>query len=145
MRITRHEEFEMAHVLPDYPGGCGNLHGHSYKIEVTLEGPQNFDQWGMILDFNTFKIFIKDTIPDHKFAYNAKDTSPIEKDILAVLNKYGCATEGYPFCTTAENMCKYFAENIDSKLKSHGWSNLNVVEVKLWETSNSYAQYVKED
>ena len=112
MRITRHEEFEMAHVLPDYPGGCGNLHGHSYKIEVTLEGPQNFDQWGMILDFNTFKIFIKDTIPDHKFAYNAKDTSPIEKDILAVLNKYGCATEGYPFCTTAENMCKYFAENI---------------------------------
>ena len=54
MRVTRHEEFETAHLLPGYDGPCGNLHGHSYKIEVTLEGPQNklFD---MVMDFKDLK------------------------------------------------------------------------------------------
>ena len=36
--VTRHEEFEAAHRLRDYDGACTNLHGHSYKIEVTVTG-----------------------------------------------------------------------------------------------------------
>ena len=144
MRITRHEEFEMSHILPGYPGGCKNLHGHSYKIEVTLEGPQDFNKWGMVLDFNFFKTIIKKVLPDHKFAYNNLNTSPIEKDLIEVLNKYGCDIVGYPFCTTAENMSKYFGETIESILRDEGY-NLSVVEVKLWETTNSYAHYIKEE
>jgi len=51
MRVTRHEEFETAHLLPGYNGPCGNLHGHSYKIEVTVEGPQHDNHFGMVMDF----------------------------------------------------------------------------------------------
>ena len=143
MRITRHEEFEMAHVLPNYPGGCGNLHGHTYKIEVTVEGPQDFDQWGMVLDFNTLKTILKSVLPDHKFVYNSKDTSDLERDVLVVLNKYNCQTVGYPFCTTAENMSTHFARVIEAMLQTIN-PQLEVAELKLWETTNSYAQYIKE-
>ena len=55
IKVTRHEEFEAAHLLPNYDGPCGNLHGHSYKIELTLEGPQNEDYYGMVMDFNDLK------------------------------------------------------------------------------------------
>lgn len=145
MKITRHEEFEVAHVLPDYPGACGNLHGHTYKIEVTVEGPQHEDNYGMVLDFNILKEVIKKVVPDHRFVYNNIRTSPLEKDILKVLNNYGCKSVGYPFCTTAENMSKYFSEAIEQILiKDYNITDVQVVEVKLWETTNSFAYYTKE-
>lgn len=144
MRITRHEEFEVAHILPDYLGPCGNLHGHTYKIEVTVEGPQDFEHWGMVLDFNKLKYIIKEVVPDHRFIYNSKDISPVEADIIEVLKKHNCRFIGYPFATTAENMVSYFAECIEKEI--HQFSNdINVVEVKLWETTNSYAQYIKKE
>lgn len=142
MRITRHEEFEVAHILPGYTGACGNLHGHTYKIEVTIEGKQDPHNWGMVLDFNILKQMIKKVVPDHRFIYNSKDTSDIEKDILEVLDKHNCKYVGYPFYTTAENMVSYFAEQLDNLLQETG---LYVAEIKLWETTNSYAQYIKEE
>ena len=145
MRICRHEEFEVAHVLPEYPGACGNLHGHTYKIEVTLEGPQDPSKWGMVLDFNILKKIIKEVVPDHRFIYNKLNTSPLEADLLDVLEEYNCLTVGYPFATTAENMCQYFATLIDSILiTKYGLTNVKVAEIKLWETTNSYAHYIKE-
>lgn len=144
MRVTRHEEFEMAHILPGYPGGCKNLHGHTYKIEVTIEGPQNEEKWGMVLDFNILKKVIKEVVPDHKFAYNSINPSNVEKDLLSVLNEYGCETVGFPFCTTAENMCQWFADVIEQKLiNEYDIFTIKVAEVKLWETTNSYATYLK--
>lgn len=139
MKVTRHEEFETAHLLPGYNGGCGNLHGHSYKIEVTLEGPQdeNFD---MVLDFKILKQIIKNTVPDHKFVYYEKDE--IGKQIAEVLDKYNLKYEVYPFHTTAENMVGYFAKEIDEKIKLN-YPNVDVAEVKLWETTNSYATWTR--
>lgn len=141
MRITRHEEFEVAHVLPEYPGPCGNLHGHTYKIEVTVEGPQKEKEWGMVIDFNVLKSIIKEVVPDHRFVYNSKNPSPLETEIVSVLDKYGCKIVGYPFATTAENMSQYFAQQINNKLKDY---EVEVVEIKLWETTNSFAHFIKE-
>ena len=138
MRICRHEEFEVAHVLPNYSGPCGNLHGHTYKIEVTVEGPQDPNSWGMVVDFNILKKIIKEVVPDHRFIYNNNKNNPLERDILQILNKYNCKTVGYPFDTTAENMSGYFAREIENKLKEVN-SDLSVAELKLWETTNSYA------
>lgn len=145
MRITRHEEFEMAHILPGYPGGCSNLHGHTYKIEVTIEGPQDSKKWGMVLDFNIFKQIIKRVIPDHCFVYNETIPEGIEKDLVEVLIQYNCKVIGYPFPTTAENMSKYFAEAIEKIIQiDYNLKDIEVVEIKLWETTNSYAHYIKE-
>lgn len=144
MRVTRHEEFEAAHLLPGYDGPCGNLHGHSYKIEVTVEGLQDLDYYGMVLDFNFLKEAIKNSVPDHRFIYNSANPSEVEKDIIEVLDKHGLLYVGYPFDTTAENMASHFAELINKYLQTKfGIVDLEVVEVNLWETTGSHATWRK--
>ncbi|MGM9543548.1 MAG: 6-pyruvoyl trahydropterin synthase family protein [Romboutsia timonensis] len=141
MRITRHEEFETAHLLPGYDGGCGNLHGHSYKIEVTVEGKQD-QPFDMVMDFKDLKKAIKEVIPDHRFVYY--DGDEISCKIAKILDEYNLKYVRYPFYTTAENMVGYFAELIDNYIKNElGYKNVDVVEVKLWETTNSYATWKK--
>lgn len=141
IRVTRHEEFETAHLLPGYNGGCGRLHGHSYKIEVTVEGPQT-EPWGMVVDFKDLKEAIKECVPDHKFVYCEADE--ISKDIATVLAKHNIECQVYSFMTTAENMVKYYAETIEKYIqRSLGYEYVEVIEVKLWETTNSYATYRK--
>lgn len=139
IKITRHEEFETAHLLPGYDGGCGRLHGHSYKIEVTVEGPQK-PPFGMVMDFKDLKKAIKAVVPDHKFVYCKDDD--ISKDIAEVLSKHNIQCQMYSFITTAENMAPYFAETINDYIHNElGYNDVNVVEVKLWETTNSHATY----
>ena len=140
-KVTRHEEFETAHLLPNYNGPCGNLHGHSYKIEVTVEGDSD-DGFGMIIDFNHLKKAIKECVPDHKFIFFEDDI--ISQEIIKVLDKYHLKYESYPFYTTAENMVEYFAYKIENYLHIN-YPNIYVVEVKLWETTNSYAVWRKEN
>ena len=143
MRVTKHVEFEAAHLLPGYHGGCGNLHGHSYKIEVTIEGKQDcaFD---MVIDFKLLKKAIEAVVPDHRFIL--MDGDEISEKIAKVLDEYDLKYVRYPFYTTAENMVGYFAELIDNYIKHElDCLEVDVVEVKLWETTNSYAFWRKED
>ena len=97
VRVTRHEEFELAHVLTGYNGDCGRLHGHEYRIEVTLEGPQT-DPFGMVLDFKDLKRVMKVVIPDHYFVYFEEDE--VGKDIASTLRRHGILSRSLPFVTT---------------------------------------------
>lgn len=142
MRITRHEEFEVAHLLPGYNGGCGRLHGHTYKIEVTVQGDQK-EQFDMVADFKIVKQAIKDVVPDHYFVYYKEDE--ISKKIADVLRSYNIDCIEYPFYTTAENMVTYYANTIEDILRNTYGLDVCIAEVKLWETTNSYATWKKED
>lgn len=144
MRITRHESFEMGHVLDGYNGGCGNSHGHSYNIEVTVEGPRHQDHFGMVMDFNDLKKAIKAIVPDHHFAVNNTKTEGYEYDLWQVSKKHGKAIREYPCVTTAENMVCIMAEELDRYIKEEmGYTDVDVVEVKLWETANSHVTWIK--
>lgn len=144
MRITRREEFEMSHVLDGYNGGCGNSHGHSYAIEVTVEGPRHQDNFGMVMDFKELKEAIKAIIPDHKFSVNNTKTEGYEYELWQVNKKYGKATMEFPCVTSAENMVEIFANQIDDYIKNTlNHPDVDVIEVKLWETTNSHATWVK--
>ena len=67
IKVTSHEDFEAAHLLPNYEGPCGHLYRHTYKIELTFEWPQKENYYCMIMDFNELKKNIKEIVPDHKF------------------------------------------------------------------------------
>ena len=55
--VTKHIDFDAAHVLPEgYNGKCRNLHGHTYKAYVTLTGPRNSSEFGMVVDFKLLVI-----------------------------------------------------------------------------------------
>lgn len=141
--VTRHEEFEAAHILDGYDGPCGNLHGHTYKFEVTLAGKTS-NNFGFICDFNIVKKIMKKVLPDHKFIANKcnVDEEGLEQDIVHILNKYHKDYVLYPFSPSAENMVKYFAKEIQKEFRLNKYTkNIKVIHAKLWETTNSFAEW----
>src|SRR5689334_20146482 len=61
--ITKRFHFEAAHILPGHRGKCARLHGHSYKLEVTLRGPVKDEPGvpdnGMVMDFSDVSDLVK--------------------------------------------------------------------------------------
>lgn len=110
--ITRIINFEAAHYLPKYDGPCVNMHGHTYTLEVEVQGYP--DKSGMICDFKEIKSVIQEeiiSICDHSVLNNS----------LSLSNP------------TAENMVSLFANKLIPKL--------NVIRIRLWETRNCYAEW----
>ena len=118
--VTKLFEFEACHHLPHYDGACHNLHGHSYKLEVTVSGQvsknENDPKCGMIIDFKDLKAIVKSVA--------------VDKYDHSYLNDF------FPN-PTAEIMVKQIAVDIISKLPR----NVYLVSCKLWETDTSYAEY----
>ena len=79
IRITKEFQFEMAHALLGYDGPCKNIHGHSYKLDVTVKGnvkagTEDSDE-GMVVDFGIIKKLVKELIVDefdHSLVLNEK-------------------------------------------------------------------------
>ena len=98
LRLTCVFNFDMAHVLLNYHGKCKNIHGHTYKLEVTVKGaPCNDDtspRKGMLIDFSDFKKLIQDeiiTVWDHALMIHQDSDSVLLnalKNNIEVLNSF---------------------------------------------------------
>ena len=66
IRVTKFYDFEMAHALWNYDGLCKNIHGHSYKLFVTVIGEpinnENDNKNGMVIDFSDLKKIVKEKL-----------------------------------------------------------------------------------
>ena len=66
LRLTRCFSFEMAHALEGYDGLCSGIHGHSYRLQVTIKGEQCNDpydpKYGMVMDFGLLKQIVGEQI-----------------------------------------------------------------------------------
>jgi 6-pyruvoyltetrahydropterin/6-carboxytetrahydropterin synthase len=115
--------FAAAHQLRNYRGKCENLHGHNYKVQVTVEG-EDLNSIGLLADFTELKGALREITEflDHKF-----------------LNEIEPFTEINP---SAENVAKYIADKLQSQLDA-GASEVPVfiAAVKVWETDTSTATY----
>ena len=73
IRITKEFHFEMSHCLNNYNGACKNIHGHSYKLFITLRGEPSTDKtsssFGMVMDFRDLKRIVKENILDIFYRY----------------------------------------------------------------------------
>lgn len=145
IRITKIFTFETAHVLYNYDGKCKNMHGHSYKLFVTvkgkpvndLENPKN----GMVVDFGDIKYIVKSEIVDvwdHSVLING--LSP-HKELGEDLENRGHKVIYCTFQPTCENMLYAIASKIKSKLPS----DVTLAYLKLHETENSYGEWFAED
>ena len=88
MIVTKMFEFEAAHNLKDYDGMCANLHGHSYKLQVSVEG--EVDSKGFVLDFKVLKGLVKEKVIsklDHKYLNDIFDQSTAENIIIWIWNQ----------------------------------------------------------
>lgn len=144
IRISKEFVFDMAHALHKYDGLCKNIHGHTYKLQVTLRGPINTDQnstkLGMVLDFSELKRIVKIPIIDrfdHALAVNT--THGMSHDVKHYQDE-GKFIE-LPFQPTCENLVVYFAEIIQKELPKH----VELHSLKLYETPTSWGEWYAED
>lgn len=129
--------FDSAHFLADYHGTCENLHGHRWRVEVTIAADELGDagtEKDMVVDFGRFKRIVRETVAqfDHMFLV---EEGTLQPTTIAALEGEGFALLVLPFRTTAENLAKH----IFGLLRAQG---LNVTSVEVDETPNNRAIYV---
>ncbi len=136
MKIAKRFRWEAAHRLPWHEGLCRNLHGHSYRMVVELEGEP--DARGMVLDFQHLKKALAPLIDawDHAILVDENDAQ-----LMAVATQTGWKHAVLPFDTTAENLSDYVAaylcEHAAEMLQTH---RIRRVRVRLEETEMCYAE-----
>ncbi|MCU0315076.1 MAG: 6-carboxytetrahydropterin synthase [Fimbriimonadaceae bacterium] len=130
--ISKEFRFEMGHRLPYHQGGCQNIHGHSYILEVGIRG--HVSEKGMVMDYSHLSRLVKPLIEelDHSFMVDDQD-----KLVLDFLESQGLKKVVVPFYTTAENIAFYLAELLKPELEQH--KNLSSFWVTLHETRTSTA------
>ncbi len=144
IRLTKQFEFEAAHALHNYDGLCRNIHGHSYKLSVTIIGKPNLDEnspkLGMVMDFGLLKNIIKPNIID-KFDHSILLNKNENIESLIKDNQLFKRIHIFDFQPTAENMLLHFVKIIQNLLPQ----NIKLHSIKLYETANSYAEWFAED
>jgi 6-pyruvoyltetrahydropterin/6-carboxytetrahydropterin synthase len=145
IRITKRFSFEAGHALYGYDGKCKNLHGHSYKLFVTVIGTPIMDKrnpkFGMVIDFTDLKRIVTEEIVDkfdHATIFN-KNTPHIK--LAKTLKDEGHNVLLVDYQPTTERMATDFARKITKRLPI----NLKLHSLKLQETESSYAEWVSTD
>jgi len=118
--VSVEQTFAAGHALRNYKGKCENVHGHNYRVRVTIEGEQ-LDEAGLLVDFLDVKRLMGGAIEylDHRFI---NDLPPFD-----VLNP------------SAENIAKYFYDRVSAGMKND--APVRISEVRVWETDTSSAMY----
>ncbi len=145
IRITKQFSFETGHALYGYDGKCKNVHGHSYKLSVTVIGEPITDnnnvKFGMVIDFSDLKKIVREEIVDlfdHATVFN-KNTPHIE--LANELKNRGHHVILVEYQPTSENMVTDFAKKIQDRLPQ----SIQLHSLKLQETETSFAEWYASD
>jgi len=145
IRITKQFSFETGHALYGYDGKCKNVHGHSYRLDVTVIGKPITDntnvKFGMVIDFSDLKKIVKEEIVnvfDHATVFN-RNTPHVE--LAKELEKRGHNVMLVDYQPTSEMMVIDFAQKIKLRLPE----NIKLHSLKLQETASSYAEWYASD
>lgn len=124
LKIETH--FDAAHSLTGYPGECARLHGHSFKVDVVIEG-ERLDKVGLVYDFKELKAKAR-TLVDRFDHHHLNEVPPFDK-----------------ITPTAENLAKYLYHELQKALsKANLESGIDVKKVSIWESSTACISYFKE-
>ncbi|WP_439880091.1 6-pyruvoyl trahydropterin synthase family protein [Pontibacter sp. MBLB2868] len=144
IRLTRLFTFEMAHALQDYDGPCRHIHGHSYKLEVTVIGAPLVDEThpknGMVLDFGDLKTLVQETVL-HDLDHALLLRSDSDAALVRVLQQQRHKLLLTPYQPSCENMLIDIKTRLSKKMPE----NLMLHSLKLWETQNSFAEWYASD
>ena len=145
IRITKQFSFETGHALYGYDGKCKNVHGHSYKLSVTVIGTPITDnsnvKFGMVIDFTDLKKIVREEIVDlfdHATVFN-KNTPHVE--LAQELKNRGHHVILVDYQPTSENMVIDFAKKIKDRLPN----DIQLHSLKLQETESSFAEWYASD
>ncbi|MGA2781000.1 MAG: 6-carboxytetrahydropterin synthase [Smithella sp.] len=118
--VTIIKSFSAAHVLAEIGGKCEDLHGHNFKVEVTVAA-SDLDSTGLLIDFRVFKKWLGAILED------------IDHKHLNILPSFDGINP------SAENIAKYICGKMELRVKP---TKVNVVRVKIWESENAAVTYI---
>lgn len=121
--VTVEQTFAAGHALREYKGKCENVHGHNYRVQITVEGDR-LNRIGLLVDFVDLKRAVREVteILDHQFI---NDLEPF--------------TEINP---SAENLAKYFYDEVNRRMDFEAFGTpARLAQVRIWETDTSIAVY----
>jgi 6-pyruvoyltetrahydropterin/6-carboxytetrahydropterin synthase len=144
IRVTREFSFEMAHVLRNYDGPCRNVHGHSYRLFVTLSGtpvndasnPKN----GMVIDFTELKNIVLGKIIN-QFDHSVVVSRDFNREKRGMMEKIFGNTVVVDYQPTCENLVADFAGRLIKEMPA----GITLHSLRLYETAKSYAEWFAED
>ena len=133
MKIAKEFNWEMGHRLKNHNGACRNLHGHSYKMRVELEG--EIAENSMIMDYSELSQIIKKIVEpfDHSFLVEKSDDITLS---FLQQNNFKCVV--VPFVSTAENLSVFFANEIKKEITQY--ENIKNLTVRVCETTDVFAE-----
>lgn len=144
IRITKEFSFEMAHALWNYNGICRNIHGHSYKLFVTLIGDpitdENNPNNGMLIDFSELKSLVEANVIDyfdHSLILFKNSPPELVGYVKNLFEKFHIVN----FQPTCENLVVDIAHRIIKQLPE----NLVLYKVRLNETATAFAEWYSSD
>ena len=145
IRLTKEFSFEAAHSLEGYDGACREIHGHSYRLFVTVKGAPSTDEYdpkqGMVMDFGLLKRIVNEQIIsqlDHSFIVRRSEQGFQLRDMLGEHYHNFVMVDYQPTC---ENLLSDFAERL---LESRP-DEVELYSLRLHETASSYAEWFAED
>jgi 6-pyruvoyltetrahydropterin/6-carboxytetrahydropterin synthase len=146
MRISKSFTFEAAHRLQQHNGKCSHLHGHSYKVEVFVDGPNwqpllsapGESSSGMLLDFKELSDWWREVEPIFDHHTILEGTDPLVK-VLTLAGELNYVLL-VPWPPTAENLAMYLRDSFAEWLYRNADRGGLSVHVRVWETEKSWAE-----
>ncbi len=134
----------MAHALLGYDGPCKNIHGHSYRLELTVSGVplkvEGHPKLGMVMDFGELKSIVQNVVLnefDHSTVLNEKSGLADSPEINSIFGKVILV----PYQPTCENLLIDIRQRILDKLPK----NISLEKIRLHETATSFAEIIEAD
>lgn len=145
IRLTKEFSFEAAHALEGYDGACREIHGHSYRLFVTVCGVPSPDvsdpKCGMVMDFGVLKRIVGEQIVsrlDHALVLRRTEANAA---LRATLAERFCNIVEVDYQPTCENMLDDFARLLRARLPQ----GVALYSLRLHETATSYAEWFAAD
>ncbi len=120
--LTIEEYFSSAHQLRGYRGKCENLHGHNWKVVISVKG-EKLNEIGLLIDFGDLKTFLKTIISklDH--------TNLNDIPYFSIHNP------------SSEHIAKYIAEQFIAKIAEQNLAHISLDSVTVWESATARCTY----
>ena len=119
--LTVENTFAAAHQLRGYKGKCENIHGHNWKVVLSVEGTR-LNDIGLLIDFHDLKAILKEKLNllDHK---NINEVPPFDEEN-----------------PSSENLARFLSEEINDALQKLD-QGVSVHSVTVWESDTSRCTY----
>ena len=142
IKITKIVHFEMAHAIYGYDGRCKDIHGHSYELHVTVTGRDTADTYipapGFVVDFKELKRLVYNHIADILDHHLVLSEEYLKSNPEVSALEHLLVWKNEP---TAENILYYIKDKLGDVLPDH----IRLRQLKLYETKDSYAEWVTDN